>query len=177
MKKVTVEFTHGTKSHMYIFCPLVDCGSSFNPFLISFYMSIRQQPKRRRSSPRLSSYWILVADRTGSALEKYHLVQLDGRNITENTVESSFPHCIIQRMPSYKNNILSAIKTKSLYCSFCYEYVLDYIGKMATKYSCSQLLQLFDSEESFIIECIELVYCCYIFFALQSHKNDASRPM
>ena len=140
-------------------------------------MSICQQPQRRRSSPRLSSYWILVADHTGSALEKYQLVQLDGRSITENTVESSFPHCIIRRMPSYMNNILSAIKTKSLYCSFCYENLLDYIGKMATKYSCSQLLQLFDSEESFITECIELVYCRYIFFALQSLKNDASRTM
>jgi hypothetical protein len=99
--------------------------------------SICQQPQRRRNSPRLSSYWILVVDRTGSSLEKYHLVQLDGRNITENTVESSFPHCIIQRMPSYMNNILSAIKTKSLYCLFCYENLLDYIGKMAAKYSCS----------------------------------------
>jgi hypothetical protein len=48
---------------------------------------------------------------------------------------------------------------------------------MTTKYSCSQLLQLFDSEESFITECIELVFCCYIFFALQSLKKDASRPM
>jgi hypothetical protein len=133
-------------------------------------MSICQQPQRRRSSPHLSSYWILVMDCTGSALEKYHLVQLDGRNITENTVESSFPHCIIQRMPSYMNNILSAIKSKSLYCLFCYENILDYIGKMATKYSYSQLLQLYNSEDSFITECIELVYCHYIFFAFHHLK-------
>jgi hypothetical protein len=138
-------------------------------------MSIRQQPHRK--SCRLSSYWILVADRTGSTVEKYHLVQLDGRSITQNTVESSFSHCIIRRMPSYMNNILPAIKSKGLNCSFCHENLLDYIGKMATKYSYSQLLQLYGSEESFVTECIELVYCRYIFFALQSLKNDANRPV
>jgi hypothetical protein len=48
---------------------------------------------------------------------------------------------------------------------------------MATKYSYSQLLQLHNSEESFITECIELVYCGYIYKSLQSLENDASRPM
>ncbi len=127
------------------------------------YMSF--QPRRRRSSV-LSSYWMLVADRTGSAIEKYHLVQLDGSIITENAVESSFPHSIIQRMPSYMNNALLAIKSKSLCCSFCAETLLDCIGRMATKYSYSQLLQLHESEEFFVTECIELVYCGYIYKAL-----------
>jgi hypothetical protein len=80
------------------------------------------QPQRR--SYHRSSYWILVADRTGSTLEKYHLVQLDGSSITENTVESS-------------KNEKCFVGNKSLYCSFCAENFLDYIGKMATKYSYS----------------------------------------
>jgi hypothetical protein len=92
-------------------------------------------------------------------------------------VESSFPHSIIQRMPSCTNNALSAIKSKSLCCTFCAETLLDCIGRMATKYSYSQLLQLHDSEESFVTECVELVYCGYIYKALQSLENDASRAM
>jgi hypothetical protein len=100
MKKVTVEFTHGTNSCTYNFLCL---ASLFDRFSTSLYMSF--QPQRRSSC--LSSNWILVADCTGSALEKYHLVQLDGSSITENAVESSFAHCA--------------------------ENLLDYIGKMATK--------------------------------------------
>jgi hypothetical protein len=39
------------------------------------------QPRKRRKSSRLKSKWVLVAHRTGSALQKYHLVQLDGPSI------------------------------------------------------------------------------------------------
>ena len=130
------------------------------------YMSF--QPQRRRSS-RLSSYWMLVADRTGSAIEKYHLVQLDGSIITENAVELSFPYYIIQRMPMYMNNALATMKSKSIYCTFCAD-LLNCIGRMATKCSYSQLMQLYDSEAFFITECIKLLYCRYIFKVLQPGK-------
>jgi hypothetical protein len=130
-----------------------------------------------RRSSRQHSYWMLVADHTGSALQRYHLVQLDGSSITENALESSFPHCILQRMPVYMNNASAAIKSKGIYCSFCRDNLLDWIGRMATKYSYSQLMQLYDFEESFVTEFIELVYCRYIFKALQILENDRSRPM
>jgi hypothetical protein len=48
---------------------------------------------------------------------------------------------------------------------------------MATKHSYSQLMQKFDSEESFDMKCVELVHCHYIFHALDLLENDASRPM
>lgn len=134
------------------------------------------QPRRRRKSSRLSSKWVLVADRTGSALQKYHLVQLDGPSI-EHSLESSFPNSILRVLPAYMNTALAAIKSKSIHCSFFSETLLDQIGKMATKSSYSDLMQEFDSEESFVTFCIEAVYCRYIFDSLALLKNDATRPM
>ncbi len=48
---------------------------------------------------------------------------------------------------------------------------------MATENSYSDLMQEFDSEESFVIYCVEVVYCHYIFDSLELLENDASRPM
>jgi hypothetical protein len=71
------------------------------------------------------------------------------------------------------------IKSKSIRCSFFADNTLldDCIGRMATKHSYSQLMQKFDSEESFDMKCVELVHCHYIFHALDLLENDASRPM
>jgi hypothetical protein len=132
------------------------------------------QPRRR--SARLSSKWVLVADRTGSAIKKYHLVQLDGQNM-ENSLESSFLNSILQVLPTYMNTALAAIKSKSIHCSFFSETLLNQIGKMATKNSYSDLMQKFDSEESFVTFCIEAVYCHYIFDSLSLLKIDATRSM
>jgi hypothetical protein len=48
---------------------------------------------------------------------------------------------------------------------------------MATENSYSDLMQEFDSEESFVIYCVEVVYCHYIFDSLELLENDASRPI
>jgi hypothetical protein len=48
---------------------------------------------------------------------------------------------------------------------------------MATENSYSDLMQEFDSEESFVMYCVEVVYCRYIFHSLELLENDASRPI
>jgi hypothetical protein len=68
----------------------------------------------------------------------------------------------MQRLPPYMNNLLASIKSRSLYCSFCLETLLDHIGSLASKYCYTHLFGMFESEESFTWYCIECVLCRYI---------------
>jgi hypothetical protein len=74
------------------------------------------------------------------------------------------------------NTALAVIKSKSIHCSFFSETLLDQIGKWLQKIH-SDLMQEFDSEESFVTFCIEAVYCRYIFDSLALLKNVVTRPM
>ena len=131
---------------------------------------------QRRRSSRHASYWVIVIDRTESALQKYHLVKVDN-NITEDVLSSTFRHSLIQRMPPYMNSVLSELNNKSINCSFCSEILLDHIGSLAIKHSHSQLLKMYDSEESFCIYCIECIACHYIAKALDSLETDDKRHL
>jgi len=128
-----------------------------------------------RRSHHHSTYWIIFIDCTGSAIEKYHIVQVD--NSTEETLvcnrwDGGF---FMQRLPPYMNNLLASIKSKSLYCSFCLEILLDHIGSLASKYCYTHLFGMFESEESFTLFCIECVSCCYIEKTLESLEHDERR--
>jgi hypothetical protein len=49
------------------------------------------------------------------------------------------------------NNVLSALNSKSIYCSFLLEILADHISSPAIKYSHSEVLQIHhDSEEYFV---------------------------
>jgi hypothetical protein len=104
---------------------------------------------------------MLFADCTGSAFQKYHLVQLDAGIITQKSSGVIFSALFLPVMPTFMNTAWAAIKCKSIYCSIFVDPLLDYIGRMATKYSYSQLIQLYDYKES----------------SLQLLENDTSRPM
>jgi hypothetical protein len=82
---------------------------------------------------------------------------------------------LIQKMPPYMNNILAAINTKSIYCSFCMNALLDHIGNMAKRYCYNHLLQLYELEELFLNNCIEIILCHYIEESLYSLEANEER--
>jgi hypothetical protein len=127
-------------------------------------------------SSRHRSYWVIVIDSTECSLQKYHLVKVDF-SITEDVLSSTFLRSLIQRMPPFMNSVLSALNNKSINCSFCSEILLDHIGSLAIKHSHSQLLKMYDSEESFCIYCIECIACHYIAKALDSLEIDDKKPL
>ncbi len=128
-----------------------------------------------RRSCRHRSYWVVVINGTESALHKYHLIKVDCSRTTEDVLRSTFPRCVIQKMPPYMSNILAAINSKSIYCSFCANVLLDHIGNMARIYGYNHLLQMYDSEETFVDHCIEIVVCHYIEKSLYSLDADKDR--
>jgi hypothetical protein len=125
-----------------------------------------------RRSCCLHSCWILIIDVSESPLQKYHLV--DELDDSESSLESSFPHAIIERMPPYMSNVLAALKNKSILCSFCADTLLNYIGRLANDNCYSHLSALYVSEESFIDECIEVVCCGYIYRIMEHCENRQS---
>ncbi len=121
------------------------------------------------------SYWVVVVNCAESAFQKYCLIQVDCSSITEDVFGYTFPRFLIQKMPPYMNNILAAINSKSIYCSSCTNVLLDCIGNMAKRYCYNQLLQLYESEESFVDQCIEIVVHHYIVKSLYSLEADKER--
>jgi hypothetical protein len=122
-----------------------------------------------RRSCHLHSCWIIIVDVSESPLQKYHLVHqlVDGKS----SLESSFPHAISERMPPYISNVLAALKNKSIHCSFCADTLLNYIGRLAKDNCYSHLCALYDSEEFFIHECIEVV-CCGCIYRIMEHGEN-----
>ncbi|MFN9982046.1 MAG: hypothetical protein ACK53Y_19125, partial [bacterium] len=53
----------------------------------------------------------------------------------------------------------AVLKNNSNRCSYCAETVLTAIGKLAVNSCYRMLLMRFDSEESFIDHCVEVVCC------------------
>jgi hypothetical protein len=117
-------------------------------------------PNVRRSS-RLNSHWLIVFDFSESATQRFQLV--NGVFDTESSIQSSFPHAFVRRLPVYMFSVLAALKSNSIFCSFCADTLLTFIAKLARTFRSDLLCQRHTSEESFIDECIEIVCCGYIY--------------
>jgi hypothetical protein len=119
----------------------------------------------------LHSCWLIAIDLSDSATpQKYHLT----RDVYERSSlrQPSFSqHYIIQKLPSYMNNAAVALKNNSIHCSFCAEALLTSIGKLAMNSCYSVLCTRFDSEESFIDHCVEVVCCGYIGHVIKHGEN------
>lgn len=117
-------------------------------------------PNVRRSS-RLNQHWLIVFDFSESATQRFQLV--NGVFDTESSIQSSFPHAFVRRLPVYMFSVLAALKSNSIFCSFCADTLLTFIAKLARTVRSDLLCQRHTSEESFIDECIEIVCCGYIY--------------
>jgi hypothetical protein len=118
----------------------------------------------------LHSCWFNVINAVfKSTTEKYHLFHHPVDN--EGSLESYFPCCTIQRMSPYMTNALAEFKNNTIHCSFCSDSLLDFIGRLAKKYSYICLCARYDSEDCFIDECVEVVCCTYIFRVMEHDEN------
>jgi hypothetical protein len=55
------------------------------------------------------------------------------------------------------NKILSAISHHNIQCSFCFEHIFEFVGKMAMNYDYASFLQLYKTEDSFVGGFIEYI--------------------
>jgi hypothetical protein len=77
------------------------------------------------------------------------------------------------------NNVLEAIDSNRIPCSFCSETILDGIGKMSDRHCYNEICAMFNSDEAFELYCIEMVPCRYIHeaFGAMEHDNRAILSM
>jgi len=125
-------------------------------------------PNVRRSSC-LTSQWLIVFDFSDSATQRFHLV--NGVFDTESSIQSSFLHAFVRRLPVYMFSVLAALKSNSIICSFCADALLSYIARLARTVRSDLFCQLHSSEEAFIDQCIEIVCCEYISRFVQHGKK------
>jgi hypothetical protein len=73
------------------------------------------------------------------------------------------------------NNVLEAIDSNLISCSFCSETLLDCIGKMLDRHCYNKMCEMLNSDEAFELYCIEMVSCQYIqeAFGAMEHDNRA----
>lgn len=123
-----------------------------------------------RRSGRHNSYWVVLLHHvTVSPLRKYHLIHVNSSRMSIDELMSTFPQASVCKIPAYMNNVLAAVSSNTVRSSFCSENLLDCIGNMVQRqrHCYNHLLNLFDSKQSFIMYCIEVVSCQYIAKALQ----------
>jgi hypothetical protein len=110
-------------------------------------------------SYNLYSCWLIIVDLSDSATPQEYYLTRDVYECISLRQPSFSQHYIIQKLPSYMNNAVVALKSNSICCSFCPEALLNFIGKLAMNSCYSVLCTRFDSEESFIDHCVEVVCC------------------
>jgi hypothetical protein len=152
------------------------------PFFIPHHPIRRehQQQMQTRRRGHLYSYWIVLADVTISpSVQRYRLQYIDCSRILVEPIELAYPYFICRKLPAVMNNVLVAIDSNHISCSFCSETILDVIGKMSDALCYNEMCALFNSDEAFELYCIEMVSCRYIHeaFGAMEHDNRAILSM
>jgi hypothetical protein len=133
--------------------------------------------QRCRQSPRYASFWVIVINNNGNASDKYHLLKFSYDQNTQRLLEPLCLRNVVRLMPSYIYNVLMAIFQKKISCSFCHQFLLDYLGRLSKQNSSCELLSMFDVEEPFALHCIYAAYHGYIYSALNVITANEELPL
>lgn len=129
------------------------------------------QDNQCRRSPRIGSCFVIVTNKNASNANEYEVLKYSYVNQpSQFMMASSQGSLVMRQMPSCMNSVLQSISEKRISCSFCHQFLLNYIGRLSEHNSFSDLVIDYGNYEDgkFSLHCIYAVFHAYICRALSS---------
>lgn len=130
-----------------------------------------------KRSSRHSCCWLMVitpnCDET--AADKYVLIEGILNSDLSRLIEAlSGQHSVVRILPPFMNDVSSAIAQKKIISSQTAAILLKHIGRLMSRKCDEELLSKFGSKEAFERDCIETVFCGYIYLAQLAIMADVT---